>query len=441
MFKRTIKNCCLYIVLLSIYLFASGIFFSGCSEDNPTQPNDPGSGNGSTLTLNSTQQGNLEYDGFRMEVQIGDVPRLQNNNPGTVTFSMNTSASVESGIPPVPSSFTVIGKYLKAGPESFIFSSPVQLFFPASSQPSPQDLTVLRYSESTGDWRIVAASAIDTAQKKIGVDLLELGYFVLAKHNVYDASDFRAGGCVYDYQDGIYNYILTVNSVTPEKPEILSLYSGGLIGGTYMGPIFLGCPTGRTKAIVPQGTLSFWVSRSNCQSQQEMIETYSIPASVTVSDPLDFTGWSTYDAVIYVPFVLPSGGSWVQGRPTNWPPATQPFGTGTVQATLTWTNTSSSAADLDLHLYGPGGLHVYYASPTSANFALDRDWQSTVGNAIENIYSTTTTVPAGDYRVDVNFYSGASKSFNCRVIVNGNVTNYSGTLSSGSVTVRTFTIQ
>lgn len=432
------------ITILTLLVLFQVIFLLSCSDDNTTtNPTDPGSGNGTTQSVTSDQSQNMEYDGFRMEIHKGDVPRLGNGSAGTVTFSLNTSSSVESGIPPVPSGYTVISKYLKAGPESFNFNSPVQLFFPASSQNSPQDLAVMQYSDATGDWRIISTSAIDTAQKKIGVDLLSLGYFVLVKQTfTSDASDFRQGGCVYDCPpEPFMNYILTVQSVTPEKPSILNLYVGGLIGRTYMNPIFNGCPEGKTKCIVPQGSISFWVTRSNCQSNPPVIETYSIPAPVTVPDPLEFIGWSTYDAVTYVPFCLPSGGTWVAGRPENWPPPTVPVGTGTFQATLTWLNTSTSATDLDLHLYGPDNMHIFWQNTSNANFMLDRDWQSQTGNAIENIFSTTATIPAGNYRVNVEHFSGFAKSFNCRVIVNGNVTNYSGNLGGGSVDVRTFSIQ
>lgn len=431
------KNLIFFILTLIL------AYFNGCTDDNTTQPtNDPGNNAGTTKSITSETNGIIEWDGFRMEVHTGNVPRLQNGSPGTVTFSLNSSSSIENGFTPVPAQFTVISKYLKAGPEAFNFAGTIQLFFPAESQPNPQNLTVLEYLPDTQEWKIVPTSAIDTANKKIGVDVLKLGYFVLAKHNVNDNStDFRAGGCVLDIpMEPFMNYILTCQSVSPEKPEILSLYSGGLVGKTFMGPIFLGCQQNKTKAIVPQGTISFWVSKISCQGSNPEIFTYTIPASVTINDPLEFIGWSTYDAVIYVPFTLPAGGSWVSGRPANWPPPTQPFGTGTVQATLTWNNGASNAADLDLHLYGPNNLHISWQNTSSANFTLDRDWQSTPGDAIENIFSTTTTVPSGDYRVNVAHFEGFSKTFNCRVIVNGSVTNYTNTLGGGSVDVRTFNI-
>ncbi|HRJ85361.1 MAG TPA: hypothetical protein PK753_06790 [Ignavibacteria bacterium] len=437
-----LKTVYKFSILFSITLC---VFISSCSDssDNTITPNDPNGGSGTTQSVTSDQRQNIEFDGFRLEVHAGDVPRNSNGTAGTVAFSLNTSSTTESGIPSVPSGFTVISKYLKAGPESFNLNSPVQLFFPAASQNTPQDLAVLKYSEAAQEWKLVPTSALDTANRKVGIDQLSLGYYVLVKQNFSDnATDFRQGGAMYDCPpEPFMNYILTVQSVSPEKPSILSQYSGGLIGQAYMNPIFLGCPIGKTKAIVPQGSISFWVTRSNCQANPPVIETYSIPAPVTVPDPLEFIGWSTYDAVTYVPFCLPAGGSWVAGRPENWPQPTVPVGTGTFQATLTWLNTASNATDLDLHLYGPDNLHIFWSNTSSANFSLDRDWQSQTGNAIENIFSTTATIPLGNYRVNVVHFSGFAKSFNCRVIVNGSVTNYSGNLGGGSVDVRTFTIQ
>jgi len=429
-----------YLFLTAVILVTAAI--SGCSEDDIVQtPNDPGSGTGTSMTVTSLTSGTLESDGFRMEVHTGDVPKLSNGDPGSVTFSMNSSSSPENGIPSVPSGYSVIGKYLKAGPEAFNFAGPIRVFFPAESQSTPQDLTVMQYSPELQQWKIIPNSAIDTAGKKIGVDVLKLGYYVLTKKTSAFDSDFRAGGCVLDIpMEPFTKYILTCSSVSPEKPEILNLYDGGLVGKTFVGPIFLGCQQGLTKAIVPQGSISFFVSKISCVDANPQIFTYTIPATVTIAEPLNFIGWSTYDAVTYVPFTIPAGGTWAAGRPSNWPPPTQPFGTGIVQATLTWNNGSSNAADLDLHLYGPNNLHISWQNTSSANFRLDRDWQSTPGDAIENIFSTTTTVPSGDYRVNVAFFSGFAKSFNCRVIVNGNVTNFSSNLGGGSVDVRTFNI-
>ena len=437
-----------FFYLLIILSFS--LFLNGCEKDSdPLTPNNPEQpGTGATRSFSSADNGSFDYDGFSIVLKTESVPRLSNGSAGTVAFSINTSSSIESGISGVPSGYSVIGKYLKAGPEAFYFNMPVQIFFPASGESSPQDLTVFIYSVNTSEWKIVSASAVDTAGKRIGIDVLELGYFVLAKKTSSDnsMSDFRQGGCVFDMTEIWTNYILTVNSAALEKPEQLALFANGFIGSTFSGPVFLGCPEGQTKAIVPQGTITFWVSKTVCQGSDHQVYTYTLPASVTVAEPLNFNGWSTYNAEIYVPFTLPPGGSWVLGRPSSgsgsWPPATVPFGSGTLQATLTWYNSQDAVTDLDLHLYGPDNLHIFWSSRTSPNFELDRDWISGLGNAIENIYSTTTAIPAGSYEVKVHNYSGVSKNFNVRVILNGSSANFSGTAAQGQeISVRSFTVQ
>ncbi|MBS1519083.1 MAG: hypothetical protein JSS91_13435 [Bacteroidetes bacterium] len=442
--------CRAFLCIVSISIFISfSVFLNGCEKDsNMMTPSDPNSPlTGATKTFTSADNGTFEYDGFRITLKNETVPRFQNGTAGSVVFSMNTSSSSESGIPALPSGYSVISKFLKAGPEAFYFNVPVQVFFPAPSESSPQNLVVFRYSPNTMEWKIALTSAIDTSDKKIGIDVLELGYFVLAKKQSADNinSDFRQGGCVFDMEELWTNFILTVNTAALEKPEQLALFVNGFIGSTYSGPIFQGCPENKTKAIVPQGTITFWVSKTVCQGSDPQVFTYSIPASVTVSDPLEFNGWSTYDAVTYVPFILPAGGSWVPGRPSSgisgWPSPTIPFGSGTFQATLTWYNSSGGVTDLDLHLYGPDGLHIFWSNRTSANFELDRDWTSQLGNAIENIYSTTASIPSGNYTVKVQHFSGVTKNFNARVILNGASINFSGSAASGEeITVYSFNV-
>lgn len=438
-----------YIFTITLAIIFSLSFF-GCdkTEDSVVEP-PPGGGEGLTKSFTSTASGSIDYDNFSIQIKVGDVPTQTSGSPGTVTFSLNTSGTIESGVPAIPSGYTVIGKYLKAGPEAFTFNSPVQVYFPASGQSSPQGLMVMVYKPELQTWKAITISAIDTAQKRVAVDVLSLGYFVLVKNNSsLDVSDYRQGGCVFDREDAWTEYILTVKSAALEKPEQLAMFSGGFIGATFTGPIFLGCPNGKTKAIVPQGTIEFWVSYMVCQGADQRIYTYSLPATVTVSDPLNFVGWSTYDAVTYVPFVLPTGGTWVLGRPGGsggtgaWPPATIPYGSGTFQATLTWINTSAVNADMDLHLYGPNNLHIFYSNRTSPDFSLDRDWQRTLGNATENIYSLNSTMPSGAYTVKVVHYSGNPMTWNARVVLNGSSSNYPGstTAAGQEVTVKTFNI-
>ena len=113
--------------------------------------------------------------------------------------------------------------------------------------------------------------------------------------------------------------------------------------------------------------------------------------------------------------------------------------TGDFQATLRWHNSSDNAADLDLHLDGPNGLHVFYDAKLSGDgsLRLDRDWRTASGDAVENIYQVkddagnSLPMPPGTYTLRVDHYSGADgMPYQVRVIRNGTVSNFSGTISS-----------
>lgn len=160
--------------------------------------------------------------------------------------------------------------------------------------------------------------------------------------------------------------------------------------------------------------------------------TYTVPASVNVNRPVTWSNWGDTGSGWY-DVELPPGGDWVEARPENLPDPTTPFGTVQFQATLSWTNTESSSADLDLHLFGPDDLHVYYGDTYESGdpFQLDRDWQGALGNAIENIYSVETNLPRGNYRVMVKHYYGSlPKSYTIRVITGGTVRSYSKRMTS-----------
>jgi len=89
-------------------------------------------------------------------------------------------------------------------------------------------------------------------------------------------------------------------------------------------------------------------------------------------------------------------------------------------------------------------MHVYYQAKVYGDsiFVLDRDWTSQAGNAIENIYNSKGTMPSGAYQVKVKYFSGSgTKAFNCRVILNSNViASYSGSLTSGEMLIKEFTL-
>jgi len=159
--------------------------------------------------------------------------------------------------------------------------------------------------------------------------------------------------------------------------------------------------------------------------------TYSLPARATVDRPM-YRNIPSYTApwIGTRPIVLDPGGTWQESATCPRPAPTRPVGTGELQATLSWVNISSRTTDLDLHLYGPNNLHIYYANRgPQGNFQLDRDWLRELGNATENIYSVGSPIPRGDYRLTVKLYSGAATSYSVRFLFRGSVRSYSNSIS------------
>ncbi len=115
-------------------------------------------------------------------------------------------------------------------------------------------------------------------------------------------------------------------------------------------------------------------------------------------------------------------------------PQTISLGSGDLQATLLWGNST----DLDLHVTDPSGTDIYYSNPTSSTGGkLDHDDIPGCGAApathVENIYWPTGGAPTGPYKVYVVDYSecGSSSSFQLKVTVGGQVVyDQPGTLTA-----------
>jgi hypothetical protein len=119
-----------------------------------------------------------------------------------------------------------------------------------------------------------------------------------------------------------------------------------------------------------------------------------------------------------------------QIQPSRWTRPLQvnvratPTGEGDLQFTLTWDTT----ADMDLHIFEPGGSEIAYYSRTSANGYLDVD--DTNGFGPENVYYEDGH-DAGSYRVEVHHFSGAlPTNYTVTVTVNGSTSSYSGNVTT-----------
>jgi hypothetical protein len=423
---------------VSLFL-ALGFLIVSCSkDDNPvTKAADPES---AVQTFETSSGGKVTTpSGFAIEIIPGVIPPNQDNSSAKVTFSIELPVTLPIAL---PAGATQIGSAARFGPVGFSFRWPVRIYlnYPAGNEPG--DLYVVRYEELLDSWSIVPVSAIDAGKRLIGVDVMQLGVYTLAKIVMTSKVSLpdSPGGFTWTGESGYY-YALTVKAVSFKYSAQAPWYDlvGKVAGACGSGPT--GGPLQPTHAILPQGTYEIWITRTKPGTLFELPKqyTWTIPATGTIDYPLT---WTLGVASDWTVLSLPGGGEWREGAPGDWPQPTKPMGTGQFQATLNWVNTTSSAADLDLHLYGPDSMHVFWNNDrsTDGSVELDLDWMSGAGNAAENIYSLKS-MPKGNYEVKVHNFGGVTKSFNVRIIRSGSVKSYTGSLTNQQLTsITTFTI-
>lgn len=434
--KTIIMNNIFLRFSIYIVIFSLIIIFSGCSKsENPVTTQNPTQTENKVQTFTTDNGGTLSVpSGYEMTIASGTVPRKQSGEAGSVSFT------IEAGITPpkqIPAGYTLIGSYVKFGPDGFNFANPVKCTFPAASQESPANLVVLYFFPEQEEWRRVTTSTVDNNRKTISIDALKLGYYALVKTpDNLDNPSTSIGGIQYGSSSNTQDlFTITVRSASLEYPYQEQWYYGGLAGYTFSS-VVSSSGTGAVNpvyAYLPQGMYTLWISKRTFQGTGTgPIYTNSSYVTVTINNALTYSGWGNITGWTTVP--EPSG-NWVQGYPQNWSTPTIPYGTGLFQATLVWLNSSSSnATDLDLHLLGPDSLHIYWGNPIGPDttFFLDVDWRLQLGYACENIYCTKTYIPSGYYSVWITHYEGYSpKYFIIRIILFPYVYSYYGWISSG----------
>lgn len=439
---KNLHRFTILIVILSL------LFVSCKKEDSPTEPGDENpTSESEVMTVSSTGFGEVSVpSGVTVSVIPGAVPTNNQGSSGNISFSIETPVT-----PPAPlsSSYSLVGNYAQLGPVGFNFRWPITIKLPYPAGTDVSSIFIVHYDSYDEKWVIIPSSGVEFSNNLITATAIELGYYAVATASGFGKiiSERSAGGFTYNGEFGNY-YTLTVASVSNFKyPDQQSWYGGSIVGRTGgNGTTPTGTPTQPTRIMLPQAEYQIWVTKTipGTLSTLPQIFTYSIPAIGTISGPVTYsTMFSTGDG--WVPIDLPGGGSWVEGRPNGWAAETSTYGTGEMQITLTWVNNNSRQTDVDLHLYGPNDVHVYYSNEQEGGFELDRDWLEDLGNATENIYSIST-IPSGEYIIRVNLFSGDQTSYNVRVIQGSSVRNYSGqvtTENSGNdpnsmVTIETF---
>lgn len=411
--------------------------------------------------------------GHQLAIPPGAIPSRADGSPATVNFS------IESGVPlpaPLPSGFSQLGSTTKFGPDGFNFAWPL-----ATALPLPEGNTLfsspssMRYDAGQNQWVRqpgVSYNLGPNDQLLSAIDApYNLGYATLALLN---ASTAIAETAEYQGYDGAFrwitnscpqgtnaiqpcSYYFVVTSfvakypdqqfpINPDYPPIFRTGwdSTGRPAGNSAGSLNPSTPASSTLFHLTQGQWTFCITASEYVIPGG---TLPLPGKWVYSKPItvNINAQSTYDQVRGWSNIFRLPESEIRLDAANWhepsaervcpnpanPNPTRPVGTGDFQATLTWVNTESSMADVDLHLEGPNGIHVYYGETKSpdGSLELDRDWMYGLGNAVENIYSLGP-MPSGEYKLYVMLYRGEPKNYSVRVLQQGQVQTYSGRLEA-----------
>jgi hypothetical protein len=460
------------------YVLFFGLIFTsvGCNLDwlFPDDDPDPIENESVTVQINSNESGGeLVLGGTKLRIPPNSIPDLANGDASEVSFTIESGADLPK---PLPAGMKTVAPVTHFGPEGFIFQDVLWLQFELPDNLNLDQVSIIGYLPDVQNYGIIPISYYDEENRIVGASVYELGYYFLV--NVEGVNQIRSphgsGGFIVNYSnpngwypstptlqdwaDAQTYYKVVVTNFVPTYPEDMGLWAGydpDANGGRrywefQTPPVITGWGPNHTigiKAIgLPQGEYKGLLIASYKQSQQDLpiCRTYSKEISFTIDDHVicdqfGCSGWSDGPA-------LPSGGVWNDSDCLQYNPIpTTPVCTGEFQATLTWYNGDYGDTDLDLHLYGPDGLFVYFGNknPGVGGIVLDRDIVNDPGPVQENICAPTLWgMPKGAYEVKVDHYSGDEKAFQVRVLVGSKSSSFQGTLSPGDsdLLVYTFSI-
>lgn len=404
-----------------------------CLPNPCSQPH--GDNYSASQQVSSTSQAEIRaQSGAAILVPKYAVPTLPNGDAGQTVFSIERDVSVT---PVLPSGVSKISDIYRFGPEGFTFGEMVKLTLPYTGPMSGKMLALYRINELTGQSEPFGG-VIDSVGKTISAQTYKLSPWYVGSA---DRPSTAYGAFQVTNLSGTHWLKLCVEEYTLKYPEADANFTGdancawaptGTIGWNSSGNWYL-----------PQGTYTFCVEMNTAGT----LSSPPGPPSRTTIGPFTLDQAWTHDNPVTVPlpgFSGPQGG-WEAQACGCVPVATVPVGTGQVQVTLVWHSTH--AIDLDLWVTEPGGERCFYAHSTTATGGrLDRD--NACGNyedgRAENVFWATS--PAGEYKVEVDWFSSCSGSsasmpFEVRVVNGASVRTYTMSCSAdATVEVTRFTV-
>lgn len=434
----------IYTLLMAFAIISS---LSSCLKDD-SEEEPQVTEESKVQVVSSSEYGQIiTASGIKLEIIPGVVPPNGNNEEGTVTFSIESPVQ-RPGILTGGAEF--VGQGVRFGPENFNFAWPLNMSLPYTNYSQPERLSVVYYHPIEEEWMMIPHTTVNSNDNTISFCGLSLGIYSLAVFplSAKDDCDGCSGGIAFDAS--VLAHSPSAGTVVSHAFSIVNAYDYRYPSqANYLGQPPSGAVAMTTAAheqlsfIVPQATYEVMFIRTlipnGSFSNTAYAQTYTKSVTVVVDEYIHNYQHPFQEGWKWI--TLPEGGEWVDGYPnTIWPAPTVTYGTGDFQATLTWVNNQYHSSDIDLHLYGPNEMHVYYSNSTSNDgvFQLDRDWLTEAGNAVENIYSIAA-INSGTYTVNVKLYSGSPSSFNVRIINGGSVESYSGSLDPDNDEVQVYT--
>ncbi|HRW76364.1 MAG TPA: hypothetical protein P5563_10700 [Saprospiraceae bacterium] len=449
------------------------LFLGSCQKDDNTNPT-PNTQSVIKQLSSDESGGALSIEGTTLLVPPQAIPTLANGQAATVSFSIEKGGALPKAL---PSNMKLVGEPTLFGPEGFIFQEPLWVTFTLPDGTAPDQVCVIGYNNDRNEYGVFPITYYDEDEAVVGAAVYELGHYMLA--NVSDINrtraPFGAGGFrvnnVLNYNwypssagtpswnsHDCYNKLIITNFV-PKYPEEMVLWApydpnttnGRRYWEVLTPPDVTGWGPNHNIGLTfmgPQGTYTAQLVVSHKSSQMGPIECkqYSLPLTFTIGDVVHCTsattctGWSAGPS-------LPGGGSFSTINCFEYKPlATIPVCKGDFQSTLTWFNGNGSYgdSDLDLHLYGPDNMHVYWSNKIGPNgITLDRDMIDETGWVQENICAPALSqMPKGEYTIKVRLFDGMDKDFQVRMIRGTQAQSYSGrvTGTDSEKTIFTFTL-
>ncbi len=374
-------------------------------------------------TVRSDEVGTIESPGgARIRVPLGAVPRYENGDPGTITFSIEEAGSVT--VTP-PNGQTVATSAYRFGPEGSVLAQPVEISIPLSPNVNADDYAIYRINPSTNQPER-HPSFYDADRRAIVTQTVSFSiWFGAAVPPIPEA-----WGCLHVNNLSPTTWFrFCVVSFTLEFPALDTQWMPTFAMGGVWSPLGHFSLLNESNFRMPQGT--FVICRQFGQDSDPRIFTRDLDTIVIV-DP-----WNeSQSPALCIDYPITQNAGPDTGRCSCTATPTLPVGTGAVQVTLTWWNTNP--LDLDLWVTDPDSVRCWYAdTQIPSGGQLDRD--NLCGNYIngqpENIFWTANP-PLGLYIVEVDWYSDcgngiASQEIQVRTVVQGTTRTFTTTITNG----------